>query len=411
MYGKLAEILNTPEERLNALEEEMKKAGFEPALERVERENQELIDRVFGDIGVESKTAEGVRETLFGQIRIHEKELYRYLGISPENFDFEKIARAAEIMTTEDSGYFLKKEYAEEILRTRPPEDTMRYLGYSKVDEMLAKEDVGDVFSALRFTETDEWMHKTFDEAYAKFTPDDFEERKIELRVLGPQWKDVAEKYVAKKHHNVSHLKEFGILFLNPIAEAEEGKFLRDFALLLHYFHEIAFYSKLFRRYADSPDFSQRFISLLRGDVPERDIALPGEWLIVQKYLWKTNPEDSRLYTPHVNPEANHWGKALKDMIVFGENHKASGLEFWDELWAVAGIFENDRGERERISFELEDNAMGVASASDGKNETFSYHQHEALWNKIFAEYVGGYDTLEQYILDHMEKGKIVVGG
>ena len=31
------------------------------------------------------------------------------------------------------------------------------------------------------------------------------------------------KKYVAKKHHNVSHLKEFGIIFLNPIAQTEEG--------------------------------------------------------------------------------------------------------------------------------------------------------------------------------------------
>ena len=47
------------------------------------------------------------------------------------------------------------------------------------------------------------------------------------------------------------------------------GKFLRDFALLLHYFHEIEFYSKLFKKYSAEENFAEKFKSLLRGDVKE----------------------------------------------------------------------------------------------------------------------------------------------
>lgn len=417
MYGTLSEILNMSGERLDALEEKMKRAGLAAVLEKVEKENEELITRTLEDMGVKSPDAQDVREALFEKVRLHEKELYQYIGIAPRDFDpsnspgkaFEKIAEAARMMAAESRGYFLKKEYAKEILRKRPPEQTMAYRGYSDIEEMLSREDIGDLFSALRFTETDEWMHRTFDEAYSAFTPDDFEERNIELRVLGPQWKEVAEKYVAKKHHNVSHLKEFGIIFLNPIAETGEGKFLRDFALLLHYFHEIAFYSKLFRRYAELPDFNKNFISLLRGDVAQAPETKTGEWLIIQRYLWKENPEDPRLFMPHVNPEARHWRKAQEDLVAFGLRRGESGLEFWNDLWAVGGWFDKKGGGREHVSFELEDNAMGVSSKSDGENKTFTYHQHEALWNRIFSEYVGGYDKLDQHILDNMEKGKILL--
>jgi len=421
----LAKSLRTKPEVLEKLESEMQKKGFPPVLASIEQKNEQLITRTLEGLGVKSKTAGEVREALFEQVLIHEKELYKYIGVSPADFSasdkslrqgsgqagdaFEKIAQTARKMATEDKGYFLKKENAKEILRKRPPEQTMRYLGYNNVEEMLTHEDIGDLFSALRFTETNEWMHKTFDEAYRKFTPNDFEERKIELRVLGSQWKEIAEKYVAKKHHNVSHLKEFGIIFLNPIAETEGGKFLRDFALLLHYFHEIAFYSKLFRRYAEGPDFSTHFISALRGDVSEPETPRASEWLITQRYLWKENPEDPRLSTPHVNPESKHWRKAQEDIVAFGESKRESGLEFWNDLWAVGGWFDKKIGGREYISFELEDNAMGAASKSDGENQTFSYHQHEALWNKIFSEYVGGYDKLDQYILENMEKGKITL--
>ncbi len=263
------------------------------------------------------------------------------------------------------------------------------------------------MFSALRFTETDEWMHTTFDVAYSKFTPKDFEHRAIELKVLGPQWAEIGKKYVEKKHHNVSHLKEFGVIFLNPIAQSGAGKFVRDFALLLHYFHEIVFYSKLFERYAGKSDFNKKFISLLRGDVPEAERATLSAWLIIQRYLWKENPQDPRLFIPHVNPEAMHWRKAEEDLVKFGEQHKEINLEFWNNLWSVAGFFPNKKGDRELVSFDLEDNAMMVAHKAEGKVVSLSYHQQEALWNKIFAAYVGGYDILESSIIENMDKGLI----
>ncbi|MDP2640923.1 MAG: hypothetical protein Q8P39_00050 [Candidatus Yanofskybacteria bacterium] len=404
MTYKLSEILQVPQAQLDALEESMANAGFPRVLHQVEQQNHELTERVLAPMRTKPETAQQVRAFLFDTVRTHEQELYAFVGVTPENFDFEKVAQAAREIATEDRGFFLRKEYAKDILRKRPPEQTMKYLGYSDVEELLEKQDIGDVFSALRFTETNEWMHKTFDEAYTAFAPEDFEERPIELRVLGPQWKEIAEKYVAKKHHNVSHLKEFGIIFLNPIAQTEPGKFLRDFALLLHYFHEIAFYSKLFRQYAQSDDFNAKFLSLLRGDVPETQSARPGDWLIVQRYLWKENPGDPRLFLPRVNPEAMHWRKAQEDLAAFGKKHEGVGLEFWDELWSVAAVIEG-----EIVSFELEDNAMGTASVSDGKSESFSYHQREALWNRIYAAYAGGYAQLERDMLEHMGKGIIPV--
>ncbi|MDP2734983.1 MAG: hypothetical protein Q8P12_02125 [bacterium] len=406
-HGSISEILEVPQGLLEGLEKAMGKAGFPSALGKVQEENGALIENALKEAGGDAERAEDVRSALFEQVKAHERELYRYVGISPENFDFAKVAKAARDIGTEEDGFFLKKEYAKEILRKRPPEQTMKYLGYSNVQDLLAKEDVGDLFSALRFTESNEWMHKTFKEAYSGFTPGDFEKRPIELRVLGPQWKEIAEKYVAKKHHNVSHLKEFGIIFLNPIQQTEEGKFLRDFTLLLHYFHEVAFYSKLFMRYAETPAFNEKFISLLRGDVLERKEAKAGEWLLVQRYLWKEDAKDPRLFLPRINPEAMHWRKAQEDLVAFGLKREESQLEFWNDLWAVGGVFPDGSGGRELVSFEMEDNAMGVASASDGEDKTFFYHQREALWNKLFAAYAGGYDKLEEVLLEHMQDGII----
>jgi len=403
-YQQLAEILDVPKEKLEELDRVLaEKTGVKGVVEQVAQETKERGEKKLKEASVKDESAEAARKALFEQIKKHEEELYNYIGITPEHFDFEKIAEQARKIATESKGFFLKKEFAEDILRKRPPEATMSYLGYKTVEEMLKREEVEEVFSALRFTENDEWMHETFRQAYTSFTPDDFEERPIKLTVLGDQWKEIAEKYIEKKHHNVSHLKEFGIIFLNPVAQTETGKFLRDFALLLHYFHEIAFYSKLFRRYKDLPDFNEKFVSLLRGDVPEKERIQKGEWLIIQKYLWKDDPKDPRLFIPRVNPEAMHWEKAEQDLVAFGRQNPGIGLEFWDNLSSIAGLFPNKNGEQELVSFDLEDNAMGVASASDERYEYFFYHQREALWNKIFARGAGGYEEMERYIVENMD--------
>ena len=403
--GTIAEMLGVPKEKLEELEKAMTEKGFEPALEKVEKENKELIEQALGEFGLsENAAAQEVRDALTRKAEEGDNQLYEFLGIDRTNIDFQKVAGAAREIATENEGFFLKKEYGEQILREREPEALLDYLGYKSIEELLGKEDITEIFSALRFTETDKWMHKTFEVAYTKFTPKDFEKRPIELKVLGPQWEEVAKKYVAKKHHNVSHLKEFGVIFLNPIAQSGAGKFVRDFALLLHYFHEIAFYSKLFVRYAALPDFNQQFISLLRGDVPEVERALPGTWLIIQRYLWKENPQDPRLFLPHVNPEAMHWRKAEQDLVKFGEQHEEIDLEFWDKLWSVAGFFP-----KELVSFDLEDNAMMAAHKAEGKAIVLSYHQHEALWNKLFAAYAGGYEGLERSLIENMDKGVITM--
>ena len=409
---KIAEILGVPKEKLKELERVMMEKGFEPALERVGAENEELIQRGLGDLGLGDKAlAEEVYEALARKAEEGDNELYSFLGIDKNNFDFQKVADTARDIATESEGFFLKKEYGARILQEREPEALLDYLGYESVDELLKKEDITDIFSALRFIESQEWMHKTFDVAYTKFTADDFERRPIEIKVLGPQWEEVAKKYVAKKHHNVSHLKEFGVIFLNPIAQSGKGKFVRDFALLLHYFHEIAFYSKLFEQYAHADDFNQKFISLLRGDVKEASDAKVGDWLLVQRYLWKEDPNDPRLSIPHVNPEAIHWRKAEQDLVAFGKKHEQIHLEFWDQFWSVAGQFKNAKGENELISFDLEDNAMMVAHKAEGKEMKLVYHQQEALWNRIFATYVEGYDKLEEYVIRDMEKGLIRLNG
>ncbi len=405
--NSFATILGVEPRMLLDLQKTMeKRTGRRHVFEHIMRKNAGLIkfvtDTIHKSRDMRSESITGsLRQVIFEQ----EKRFFDFLQIIQGRDHFEKAANLARKIAQVGRGFFLKKEFAREILRARPPKNLLAYLHCKNVEEIFARHDITEAFSALRFVETDEWMHTTFAKVYSDFTPAQFEEREIEVRVLGPVWREVAQKFVAKKHHNVSHLKEFGVIFLNPITENIPGKFLRDFALLLHYFHEIEFYSKLFRYYAPRKDFSSRLNSLLRGDVLNTMTVAPGQWLIVQRYLAKENPNDPRLFLPRVNPESLHWMRGERDLTLF--RPKAGYLDFsiWQNLDWVGGIFKDSH--HEVVSFDLEDNAMSLVSFMEGKHEHFNYHQREALWTKLFIEYVGSEEKAEQLLIENYEKGLV----
>lgn len=404
----LGEILKVPEELLVDLDKTMsKKTRRSGVLQAVFDLNERRIASVLQKINSDDFGIGHVRGCLRKAIFSHEKQFLEILEKFPGDNEFAKAAFLAKKITSVSRGFFLKFEKAREILELRPPKKVLSYLGYKNIGDLLLNEDLAEILSALRFIESEKWMHETFDKAYSSFISRDFEEREIELRVLGPKWFDVGKKFIEKKHHNVSHLKEFGVIFLNPIKMDVPGKFLRDFALLLHYFHEIEFYSKLFRKYASRGNFAELLKSLLRGDVSKIENVKEGEWLIVQQYLAKINPADSRLYLPRVNPESLHWLKGERDLSRFALEYDDFDAELWHDLDWVGGMF-GTGDERGLVSFDLEDNVMSLVSFMEGKEEFFAYHQCEAMWTKIFSEYVGGEEVVEKLLIENFEKGVII---
>jgi len=404
----LASVLGVHTSEIDNLNEVMsERIGRSDVLENLINANRMMINNTLQVLDPKHKPADEVREVLRKKIFKHEKQLIKFVDGLEGIDEFEKSVTFAKAASSVNNGLFLKKEFAEKILRKRPPENVLKHMGANSVKDLLKGQDVTEVFSSLRFLESDEWMHKTFEEEYNNFTADDFEERDIEVKVLGPEWQEVAKKFVAKKHHNVSHLKEFGVIFLNPVKDNIPGKFLRDTALFLHYFHEIAFYSKLFKKYLEEDNFAERFKALLRGDVPKIKKLEDGEWLIVQQYLWKENPNDPRLFIPHVNPESMHWTRGERDLTYFGALEPKIDLEGWHDLDWVGDLFEEKDGKESIVSFDLEDNTMTLASFMEGDNESFNYHQREAMWTKLFSEYVGGEDKMEELLIKNFDKGII----
>lgn len=390
--------------------------GKKDVIEKIVEHTHFIVDRTLADLSLKEydRNAKNVYEAIIKPIDLMDQHLYEFLGKPemPDPKSCDRLCQAALSLSQIKPGFFIKKESAVRMLEKFPPTNLLEHFGYKTVSELIEKEDFASVFSALRFAQDETWMHTFFEEGYGDLIADDFEERDVELKVLEPKWQEVANKFLKKKHHNVSHLKELGIIFVVPLKLDIMGETLRTLVLLLHYLNEVPFYSKLFKKFSGEADFVEKFKSLLRGDVPEGKLPEGMNFRIVQRYLAKEDQNDFRLFEPHINPEAEHWYKAegsLARMASMPDMEKIKGglsFGFWQELDFVGDFFpDGETGAEELVSFDLIDLNMSLVKKNRNK---YLYHQEEALWNKIFIEYLGR-DKIEELLEENIIKGYITL--
>lgn len=418
-HEKIAKILRIDKRRLIALQEDMKRiTGKENVCANVADENEAIVRRSLDALGLgRNVPASEVYDALISKLEADDIKIFEALNLfSLRNPDTAgKIVDFVRKLHPPKSGFFLKLDKAREFLRNEPPKNIMAALGYSDVKEMLDKEDLLEVYSALRFLEDSEWLNNVFFKQYEILTPDDFEERTIQLRALDRKWIKAAEDFVAKKYHNVSHLKEMGVIFVIPIFLGISGETLRLISLLTHYLNEVEYYSDLFRMAAqksgdsgkvfsmkhalhffyskghEEVSFAEQVISLLRGDVI--NYRLPDgkqpKFLVIQRYLAKDDENDWRLFEPHVNPEAVHWRRAEEEIVrmeTLLPNLK-DGLHFWKDLDWAGDFFKGAVGNDVLVSFNLVDTAMSLVKEKELIK--YLYHHQEALWNKLVSSCIG----------------------
>ena len=409
--SKIAKLLRTPEEIVLRLEEEMNAAtGKSGIFEKIYQENQQKIEQKLSDLKVVKRDAKTIYEKLITKVEQDDKLLFNFFN-KPKFNKPEGCRLLIDFLNEfmgQRSGFFLSLDKAKELLKLNPPQNILKILKYKSIDELLVKEDILEVFSALRFAEDKAWLNDVFFRPYNEFKKEDFEERSIQVRVLPEKWLKVGEKFTGKKLHNISHLKELGIIFVIPSDGSAKGQTIELLTLILHYFFEVGFYAKIFGGYAETDNFGQKIISALRGDVG--GLPLPDSrlvtWRIVQRYLAKDDINDPRLFEPHINPEAVHWVKAEKEIARL--NQKFSGLDLatWEGLdWAGDYFPLNNTHGEILISFDLIDNIISLTKRTTVMSK-YLYHQQEALWNRIFIEYLGE-DKLEQLLRENLDKGHI----
>lgn len=414
---KIAKILRADKHAIIKLDERLTKiTKKEGVLDRIVAENEQKVNEKLLALGVSrDSSAKDVYDALISKIESDDYLLFKAFGglVCNNQKDCKQILELARKVAESNHGLFLKLDKARELLIKEPPKKVMEYLGYSSSKEMVEKENLFELYSALRFLEGSEWLNQVFFKQYENLTPDDFEIRELVVHSLDPKWVEVTEKFVVKKKHNISHLKELGVVFVIPISLGISGELLRMLSLVFHYLHEIPFYSDLFKKIAEVPEtFSENFVSLLRGDVLEQHLSESpkSQWLVIQRYLAKDDENDWRLFAPHLNPEALHWGKSSQDLILAADmlsnkNKKerlSPELSFWYDLDWVGDYFKDEIGNDILVSFNLVDTVMSLVKEKEMVK--YLYHHQEAMWNKIFMGYFSK-DELEKFAKEYLLQG------
>jgi len=412
-YEKIAKILRTDKDNVRLLEEKLSAlTGKKDVMSKIVEENEATIRNRLDFLGLGRKiTAKQIYDALISKIEADNDELFKVLD-SPSasiSSDWQRVLEIAQNISDKTKGFFLKQEKAVELLRNQPPEKILQVLNYKNVDELLEKENIFEIFSALRFVEGNEWLNENFFKQYESLKPDDFEKREIEVLALPERWVQIAQNFIKHKYHNISHLKELGIIYTIPLSLNISGETMRNFSLIFHYFNEVKFYSELFEKFAGNANsFAKNLISLLRGDAIDEHLPRPApgktQWLIIQRYLAKDDENDWRLFEPHINPEAMHWERAEKMLVKAGEvlNNFSADLAFWQNLNWIGDYFGTEAGIDVLVSFNLIDTAMSLVKEKELIK--YLYHHQEALWNKIFTEYFNE-EKIEEMMKENIVKG------
>ena len=308
-----------------------------------------------------------------------------------------KVAQKAQIPK---KCWALKRSVAKRLLKKMPPKAMMSHLGYRSIDSMLKNEPFDEMYAALRFSEGAEWLNE-YNKAFQTIKASDFETRDIAIIVMNhDKWVDLAAHYVEKKRHNVTHVKELGVIVVVPMHQKKmRGLPLKTLPLLFHYINEIRLYSAFFKLKSTHPHFGKEIVDTITAE-PAQAAVVAGHnihWRVIQRYYGKLDDEKHpEAFEPHVHPEDLHWRKAEDVLYVLDPK-----LAFWQDLDYVA-LLCKDRP----VALNLMDVAFGYSN-DIAFDERYFYHFREALWNEIFIRYMGE-PAVEDQILKQLDNDMVM---
>ncbi|MEK7498722.1 MAG: hypothetical protein AAB611_02575, partial [Patescibacteria group bacterium] len=238
-HEKIAKILRVDSVLIERIDKRLSfVTGKSGGIQRICEEHEALVDDRLLQLGVSREDgASACYDALISGVEAGDNKLFEFFE-RPSLFkkeDSDRILEAIVHVLPTRGGFFIKQEKMLEFFFKEPPRRVMAYLGYDSIDAMIANEDLFELYAALRFVEGGEWLNTIFFKQYERLTPDDFEERVIVVKTLSEKWRGVAEPFVRKKWHNVSHLKESGMVFVLPVSTGASGELLRMISMVFHY--------------------------------------------------------------------------------------------------------------------------------------------------------------------------------
>lgn len=401
----LEELLNAKQPLFNDAIKGLEDASGNPGedvkltTDIIEKFNQKLRE-----LGLEPSDSTGpeIYEALINLARLHDQHLAKKIGGTDPDDVHQMVPLVIDVINKTDmprSAWVIKNSVAKSFLKETPPPNIMKLLGYSSVDSMLKQENLYEVYGALRFAESDEWLNE-FNTHYERLTPSDFETRDIQLvQMPKERWGDIAAKFIKKKRHLNTHLKELGVvLILPPTEDRMPGITTKVFSLTFHYYNEVRLYSSFFKMQQVKKDFGKIFVDTLLADSSSAALVAGQHvhWRVIQRYYGKLKDEyHPEVFEPHVQPEDLHWRHAEEQMYQVDPE-----LSFWRDLDYVAKSFDG-----RPLTMNLMDVSLSYSNGISYQDR-YIYHFQESLWNEVFIRYMGK-KTIEEQILKQLDNDLI----
>ena len=390
---------------------------FSLALQQLEKAsgNHGVDVRLIGEIT--QKTHQAMRELGLDQADSTGREFYQALLVRMER-DNQRVTKliggsdASDVRqmvplivaAAQGSGanmqiWALKHEVAKELLRKMPPKKLMAHLRYDSLEAMFKGEDLNEIYTALRFSEGGDWLNE-YNELFKTVTADDFETRDIAIVVMDhDKYVDLAEGFVKKKLHNITHTKELGVIVVVPMRQTHmKGITLKSLPLIFHYINEIRLYSSFFKLKRSSKNFGTTVVETLIAD-PGKASQMAGQyvhWRVIQRYFGKLKDENHpEAFQPHVHPEDLHWRKAEEMLYALDPE-----MAFWKDNDYVGLLFDG-----RPVTVNLVDVSLSYSNEETYENR-YVYHFRESLWNELFMRYMGQ-KNLEDQILRQLDNDMI----
>ena len=294
----LSDLLNAKEPLFSLSLKQLEKASHNKGTDiKLGTEIIEKAHKAMSELGLDHKdtTGEELYQALINRAKRDDEHLARLLGAKDPTDVEEIVPLAIEKVKETDMPrdcWVLKKSVAKEFLRKTPPKRIMKKLGYRSVDSMLKKENINEIYGALRFAEDGDWLNE-FNEHYKTVTPSDFETREIEIvQMPKERWGDLSKHFVEKKRHLNTHLKEMGVVIILPSSiDHMPGIAMKIFSLTFHYYNEIRLYSAFFKLKQVQPNFGEIFVDTLIAD-PDLGPIMAGNnihWRVIQRSVSYTH--------------------------------------------------------------------------------------------------------------------------
>lgn len=289
----------------------------------------------------------------------------------------------------------LKPAAAKKLLKSQPPKNVMKHLGYRSIDSMLKRENITEVYSALQFMESTQWQRR-FVTRYKTLRGSDFETRPIDVSLLDlKKWDAPAVEYVKTHRTNLICDRIMGVIAILPVSETPvKGLTITMVALLANCLQQIRLCSVYCKLQQVRPDFgllvSQAAVGNT-GSVAE----LAGCSLSWPAFLYHFSNGDggteNDLLELHLQPEDLEWQPVTGLLSSISPE-----LEFWEDT-DFLGFASSDG----QVSYNLLDACISYCNNRAYPNRLVGA-MRETLWYELLNRYLAR-PSLQSQTLKQLE--------